>query len=125
MRTYKLERFQKAKLLDEWFKFPKDLDLDQFVGNSLGIFIGNKPRNYKIKISPHAAQWVIEDPWHPEQKVKELKDGSIELSVKAVHEMEIIPRVLNLGAHAEILSPISARNLMVEIVKQMAEKYVS
>ena len=68
---------------------------------------------------------MIEDPWHPEQKVKELKDGSIELSVKAVHEMEIIPRVLNLGAHAEIVSPISARNLMVEIVKQMAEKYVS
>ncbi|MCH2182803.1 MAG: WYL domain-containing protein [Mariniblastus sp.] len=125
VRTYKLDRFQKAKILDEWFKFPRDLDLDQFVGNSLGIFIGSKPRNYKIKISPHAAQWVIEDPWHPEQKIKELKDGSIELSVKAVHEMEIIPRVLNLGAHAEIISPASARKLMREIIEQMSEKYVS
>ena len=68
---------------------------------------------------------MIEDPWHPEQKIKELKDGSIELSVKAVHEMEIIPRVLNLGAHAEIISPASARKLMREIIEQMSEKYVS
>ena len=123
VRTWKLDRFGKAKILDEWFKIPKDLDLDQFVGNSLGVFIGNKPRNFKIKISPHAARWVIEDPWHPEQKIKQLKDGGIELSVKAVHELEIIPRVLNLGAHAEILSPASARSLMSEIITQMAEKY--
>ncbi len=62
---------------------------------------------------------------HPDQQVKELKDGSIELTVQAAHEMEIIPRVLNLGAHAEILAPASARQMMVEIVKQMAEKYES
>ena len=123
VRTWKLDRFVKAKILDEWFKIPKDLDLDQFVGNSLGVFIGNKPRNFKIKISPHAARWVIEDPWHPEQKIKQSKDGGIVLSVKAVHELEIIPRVLNLGAHAEILSPATARELMSEIIKQMAKKY--
>ena len=125
VRTYKLDRFQKATILDEWFQVPEDLDLDQFIGNSLGVFVGNKPRKFRIKISPYAAGWVIEDPWHPDQKVKELRDGSIELTVQAAHEMEIIPRVLNLGAHAEILAPASARQMMVEIVKQMAEKYES
>lgn len=125
VRTWKLDRFGKAKLLDEWFKLPKDLDLDQFVGNSLGMFIGNKPRNFKIKIAPHAARWVVEDPWHPDQKIKELKDGSIELSVKAVHDLEIIPRVLNLGANAEIISPASARKQMAEIINQLAKKYAN
>ncbi len=123
VRTWKLDRFGKATLLDEWFKLPKDLDLDQFVGNSLGVFIGNKPRNFKIKIGPHAARWVEEDPWHPDQRIKKLKDGSIELTVKAVHDLEIIPRVLNLGADAEILSPQSARKQMAEIVKQLVKKY--
>ena len=123
VRTWKLDRFGKANILDEWFKIPADLDLDQFVGNSLGIFIGNKPRNFRIWIGPHAARWVIEDPWHPDQVVKQLKDGSIELSVKAVHDLEIIPRVLNLGADAEIISPASARKQMAEIVHQLAKKY--
>lgn len=123
VRTWKLDRFGKATIQDEWFKIPKDLDLDQFVGNSLGIFLGNKARNFKIWISAEASRWVTEDPWHPDQKIKPLKDGSVELSVKAVHDLEIIPRVLNLGAEAEILSPPSARKQMAGIVKQLAKKY--
>ena len=123
VRTWKLDRFGKATIMDEWFKIPKDLDLDQYVGHSLGMFLGNKSRNFRIKIGPHAKRWVVEDPWHPDQKIKELKDGSIELSVKAVHDLEIIPRVLNLGAEAEILSPPSARKQMSEIIKQLAKKY--
>lgn len=123
VRTFKLDRFEKAKILDEWYKFPKDLDLDQFVGNSLGIFIGNKPRNFKIKVSAEAARWVREDPWQPDQKMKELRDGSVELVIKAVHDMEIIPKVLALGAEAEILSPASARKSMLEIVKKLNKNY--
>ena len=123
VRSLKLDRFEKATILDEWFKVPDDLDLDQFVGNSLGIFVGNKPRNFKIRIAASAAKWVIEDPWHPEQKVKELKDGGIELSVKAVNDMEIIPRVLNLGAEAEIISPNSARKAMNQIAQELVKKY--
>ena len=123
VRSFKLDRFGKATIQDEWFKIPKDLDLDQYVGNSMGMFLGSKPRNFRVKISPHAKRWVIEDPWHPEQIVKELKDGSIELTVKAVHDLEIIPRVLNLGADAEILSPPSARKQMKTITKQLAKKY--
>jgi predicted DNA-binding transcriptional regulator YafY len=123
MRTWKLERFEKVTILDERFKPPDDLELDRFVGNSLGVFLGNKPRDFTIRIAPHAARWVVEDPWHPNQKVKELPDGSIELSVKAVHDLEIIPRVLNMGADAEVISPASAREQMAGIVKRMAKIY--
>jgi predicted DNA-binding transcriptional regulator YafY len=124
VRSWKLDRFQKATILDEWFKEPEDLDLDQFVGNTMRMFVRKtKQSNYKIKIASNAAAWVIEDPLHAEQKVKQLKDGSIELTVPAVHEMEIIPRVLSMGDNAEIVSPKAARKLMGEIVKQMAGKY--
>ncbi|MEM7453646.1 MAG: WYL domain-containing protein [Planctomycetota bacterium] len=123
VRSFKLDRFNKAKLLDEWFKVPDDLDLDEYVGRGMGAFLGNKVRNFKIRIGPHAARWVQEDPWHPEQKIKQLKDGSIELSVKAVNDMEIVPRVLQLGGDAEIISPESARKEMRKIVEELAEKY--
>ncbi len=123
VRSFKLERFSKAKLLDKWFKVPDDLDIDEFIGRGMGSFVGNKVRNFKIRIGPHAARWVQEDPWHPDQIVKELSDGSIELSVSAVNDMEIVPRVLHLGGDAEIISPASARKTMAEIVNQLAEKY--
>ena len=123
VRSLKLDRFEKATILDKYFKIPDDLDIDQYIGNSLGMFVGNKPLNFKIRIGSHAVKWVTEDPWHPDQQIRKLKDGSIELTVTAVHEREIIPRVLNLGADAEILSPASARKSMAQIVEQLSEKY--
>ena len=125
VRSFKLDRFEKATILDKYFKIPADLDLDKYIGNSLGIFIGNKPKNFRIRISAHAAKWVTEDPWHPDQKIKHLKDGSIELSVSAVSDQELIPRVMSLGADAEIISPASTRKAMAQVVQQLAEKYNS
>jgi predicted DNA-binding transcriptional regulator YafY len=66
---------------------------------------------------------VKEDPWHPEQKLEPQPDGSVLLTVKAAHELEIIPRVLALGAEAEILAPASCRKAVADIVKQLAAKY--
>ncbi|MFM7740738.1 MAG: WYL domain-containing protein, partial [Planctomycetota bacterium] len=123
IRSWKLDRFEKADVLDKYFKVPADLDLEKYIGHSLGMFVSNHPRDFKIRIGAHAARWVQEDPWHPDQIVKPLKDGAIELTVKAAHDLDIIPRVLNLGADAEILSPNSARQHMAEIVRRMAENY--
>lgn len=123
VRSWKLDRFEKAKLLDEWFKVPDDLDLDQFVNKTLQMFMGKSTRDFRIRVAPNAARWVKEDPWHPDQKIKELPDGGIELSVAAVHDLEIIPRVLAMGDAAEILSPSSARKSMAQTVQQLSEMY--
>ena len=122
MRTFKLDRFEKATLLDKWYKLPADLKVNEMLDESFGIFFG-KVSNFKIKISPRAAIWVQEDPWHPEQQVRQLKDGWIELTVKAAHEMEIIPRVLQLGENAELISPKSARQYLAQVAQKLAATY--
>lgn len=123
VRHFKLDRFSKAKALDEWFKIPDDFDLGAHLGHCAGIFSSSKPKNFKIKISAYGARWVQEDPWHPEQQCKELPDGSIELTVKAAHELEIIPRVLALGNQAELISPASSRKAIANMIEQMHDKY--
>jgi predicted DNA-binding transcriptional regulator YafY len=125
VRAWKLDRFQKAVALDTYFRVPVDLDIDQFVGNSLGMFVGQKARDFRIRISAHAARWVTEDPWHPDQQVKTNADGSITLTVKAAHELEIIPRVLALGAEAEVLAPTSTRKTISQIIRKMLRNYAS
>ena len=89
----------------------------------MNMFVSTKPKNFRIHIHANAAQWVEEDPWHPDQKVKKFKDGSIELSIKAGNEMAIIPRVLHLGSNAEIVSPASARKQMKQIAKELTKIY--
>jgi predicted DNA-binding transcriptional regulator YafY len=123
IRHWKLDRFQKATAEDEWFKPPEDFDLHAYLSAGMGIFSGGKPQRFRIKISAHAAPWVLEDPWHPDQHVEQRKDGSIVLTVTAAHEMEIIPRVLALGTEAEVLSPAACRERIGETVKRLAATY--
>ncbi len=123
LRHFKLDRFQKAVTLDEWFQRPTDFDLEKYLGQSAGIFSGGKARDFRIRVSAYAAPWVREDPWHPEQNLEVQPDGSAILTVRAAHDLEIIPRVLALGTEAEILSPASCRKTMATIVAQLQEKY--
>lgn len=123
IRHLKLDRFRKATALDEWFKPRKDLDVGQYLSESIGIFARGKTRNFRIRISPLAARWVQEDPWHADQTIREQPDGSIILSVKAAHDLEIIPRVLALGAEAELISPASCRDQMAKTVAKLHRKY--
>ena len=123
IRHFKLDRFRRATALDKWFKIPDSFDLRQHLACSLGIFSGGRSRNFRIRISALAAPWVREDPWHPDQKIEHGSDGSLVLTVKAAHELEIIPRVLALGPEAELLAPRSARRAMAEMVGKLAAQY--
>jgi predicted DNA-binding transcriptional regulator YafY len=123
MRHWKLDRFRRAVALDQWFKPRPGFDLQQHLRRSIGIFTSGRSHTFRIKISAYAAPWVEEDPWHADQQIKKHADGSITLTVNAAHDMEIIPRVLALGAEAEILSPASCRESMAHTVKQLAARY--
>ena len=122
MRSLKLDRFTKATIEDAWFKVPKGMNWDDFVGKGMGIFVG-KPQNFKVRIAAKAANFVAEDPWHPDQKIKQLKNGDIELSVPSSNKLEIFPRVLSLMDDAEVIGPAKAKKEFSEIAKRIAKKY--
>jgi predicted DNA-binding transcriptional regulator YafY len=123
VRHLKLDRFVKATSQDAYFERPADFDLEQHLGQGMGIFSGGKAQDYRIRITARGARWVVEDPWHPEQRIDRRSDGSILLSVKAHHDLEIIPRVLALGSEAEVIGPASCRKAIATIVRALAETY--
>ncbi len=123
LRHWKLDRFNSAKALDSWFKPNDAVDLQAHLGQSVGIFSGAEPKSYEIRLSAQAARWVQEDPWHAEQLICEDPDGSVRLTVTAYHDIEIIQRVLRLGAEAEILSPQQCRDEIKKTIAGMASMY--
>jgi predicted DNA-binding transcriptional regulator YafY len=123
IRHLKLDRFLRATPLDAFFQRPADFDLEAHLGQGVGIFSGGKARDFKIRISQRGARWVVEDPWHADQKVETQPDGGVIVTVPAHHDLEIIPRVLALGSEAEVLAPASCRHAIATIVRQMAARY--
>jgi predicted DNA-binding transcriptional regulator YafY len=123
IRHLKLDRFLRATPLDSFFQKPADFDLEAHLGQGVGIFSGGKLRDFTIRISQRGARWVLEDPWHAEQRVEPQESGGIILTVPAHHDLEIIPRVLALGSEAELLSPASCRQAITTIIHQLAARY--
>ena len=74
----------------------------------------------RIKLGQRAAAWVREDPWHPEQKLEVEEDGAALLTVPVSHPREVLPKVLSLGADAEVLEPVSFRQAVADSVREMA-----
>jgi predicted DNA-binding transcriptional regulator YafY len=123
LRHWKLERFRRATALDAWFKPDPNVDISKHLSNSIGIFSGDSPTLVTIALGARAAAWVREDPWHPDQQLKEVADGSFILTVPAAHPREVLPKVMALGADAEVLEPASFRQQVAETVAQLAARY--
>jgi len=123
LRHWKLDRFQGTSALDAWFKPDPEIDLDVHLGRSSGIFSGDKPSLYKVRLTAKAVRWVQEEPWHAEQQIQMQADGSAILSVPAFHPLEVIPQILRLGSAAELLEPASARKILAEQIADMAAVY--
>ena len=123
LRHWKLDRFQSAKAMDIWFKPNENIDLAEHLGQSVGIFSGVESTQYVIRLSPQAARWVEEDPWHAEQKIEPHADGSVLLTVSAYHDTEVIQRVMRLGTEAEILSPEHCRTAIADTIAALNATY--
>lgn len=123
LRHWKLDRFNKATALDDWFKPDDEVDLEQHLGQSVGIFSGQRAVPYRIRLSEKASRWLQEDPWHAQQTVELQADGSSILTVPTYHPMEIIPRILGLGVEAELLEPKEGRHEMKKLISQLAQAY--
>lgn len=124
IRVWKLDRFEKATILDEWFKPAEDLDMDEFFGSTQTIFRSSDDETpYKVKLSSRAAVWVTEDPWHPEQTIEKISDDHSVLTFPVSNPRDALPRILQLGSDAELLSPEQARKEMIDIAKEMVQQY--
>ncbi len=124
MRNWKLDRFRKVRITDDYFKPDSRVDLTKILGRGVGIFSGADATAVTIRLGRRSAEYVREDPWHPDQTVDPEGDTEFfQMTVPATHPRELLPRVLALGADAEVLSPPEYRRAVAEAVAAMAERY--
>jgi len=128
-KLFKLDRLSRATPRDQHFKPREDFDPEELFASSVGVFRSGKPESFQIRVTGHAARWVVEEPLHPNQVVRRLseddQDADLVVEISSAHEEEIIPRVLALGEEAEVLAPESCRERMGRIAAKLAETYTA
>jgi predicted DNA-binding transcriptional regulator YafY len=123
MRTFKLERLERAQMLDATYKIPDGFDPDQYLATSWGIMHGEGEVEVVLQFSPAVASRVKESVWHPSQEIGDLEDGGCVFAVRVSEPKEMQPWVRSWGAEVEVLSPPSLRQAIAEEAQRMAAVY--
>lgn len=105
MRTFVVARMRNAVLTNAGFKRPAKFSISNHLKDSFGVFSTKGMHQVVLQFDAFAAQLVREWVWHPSQKIRDLPDGAMELTLSLSSLTEIKPWVLNWGAHVKVLGP--------------------
>lgn len=122
IRTFSLDRIQKLSVLDESFKIPRELDIDAYLQSAFRIMTGD-PQKVAVRIAATAAHVVRERIWHTSQKITDLPDGGVIISVEVPINYEVISWILGFGAAAEVLEPEAFRDRILSEHERAAMNY--
>ncbi len=124
LRNFALSRIEECNYIDEKISFPTDLPpIKTYIRKTFGIFHGGQNQDVSLKFSPKASRAVKEQIWHKNQKIKELKGGSIILNVPVAYFTEIKREILKYGAEVEVLKPLRLKKEIIEEIKKMKKIY--
>ena len=88
-------------------KFTKDpkFSVRAELGNSFGIHSGTGKHKVVLRFNDRVADYIREKKWHPSQRVRELKNGQLELQMTLSSLVEVGRWVLQWGGAARVLAP--------------------
>jgi predicted DNA-binding transcriptional regulator YafY len=117
IRFFVVDRMQKIKLAEESFTMPPGFSLENYLRHSFGMMREDLVR-VKARFHKSLTRYLLERRWHPSQKNKKLKDGSLELSFEVAGTKEIKTWILGFGSLAKVVDPAS----LVKEVEEDLEK---
>jgi len=122
VRIFAIDRIKMLHPTEERFELPPNFDIDAFMQHSFGVFNGD-PTPVTIWFASEVAGYVKEKIWHPSQKIRELKDGSVIFSAEVAGTEEIKFWVRSWGPNALVLEPESLREALHTEAALMLERY--
>lgn len=105
LRTFVLARMKNAVLGTANFERPAEFSIEKHLKGSFGVFTSKGSHTVRLKFDPFAGQLVRERVWHPSQKIQELADGGLKLTMQLSSLHEIEPWVLSWCEHVRVLGP--------------------
>lgn len=112
IRMFAVERMASAKVLEECFRLPDEVDLDAMYGKVFGL-IDEPAQRIRIQFTSNVAYLVKERRWHPSQTVDILEDGSVVMNLLTGGMDEVASWVLSWAEDAKVLEP----QALIEVVK--------
>jgi predicted DNA-binding transcriptional regulator YafY len=123
IRNFVFNRMNNLAILDQTFTIPGSFNIKEHLQSAFGIYKGKSIREVTLRFSPLKSRWVAGQIWHTDQKVKFLKDGSLELTFPVASFAEIKMEILKHGAGVKVIKPKALRDIIKKEAKDIAKIY--
>jgi proteasome accessory factor B len=122
-RHFLLARIQELRATGGGFTPPPRQELARSLAGALGRFVGEKEHEVRLLVGGEIAPYFRERPWHPSQEILERNDGSIAVSFRLNHLIDVERKILACGGHIEVLAPSELRRRIRAAAAAMLAHY--
>lgn len=105
IRTFVPARIKSVKHTGQTFPRPEKFSVESRLRDSFGIQSGHGKFDVIIRFNKRSADYIREKKWHPSQKLRELKNGGVEMRLKLSSLQEVERWVLSWGGDAVVIQP--------------------
>lgn len=121
VRTFLLDRFERAELSSNTFVVDPAFRADAFLGASFGMWSG-RPRRVRFVVAPELAHLFLERKLHPSQVTQRAADGGAEVRMEIALGPPIISYLAGLGAAVERIEPAELRAQVERVHREALER---
>ncbi len=121
VRTFAMERIRQLSLLDEHFAAIEELP-DAAFPHSLGVHSG-PPERVDLEFQSSAAEYVRAREWHASQKIRDLPDGGLALTLHVCLDQALRSWILSFGPAARVASPPALAQEIADSLERASARY--
>lgn len=123
LRTYKLERIQRAELTNKTFELSPEFKGAKHLQQAwIVMYSDETPVRVRLRFSAAVTPRVRETRWHPGQEITPTRDGC-EWSALIGDTLEIEPWIRGWGGECEVLEPLALRETILNHVRRSMQIY--
>jgi predicted DNA-binding transcriptional regulator YafY len=123
IRSFSLDAIKNAEVLPDDVIKREPRELDEVLGSGYGIFSGVDVQWATLKFNPERSKWVVNEEWHPDQRIRTTNSGELILELPYSAPHELVMDIMKYGADVEVISPQSLRELIKEKFASGLAKY--
>ena len=114
IRTFVPARIQSAESTGKQFKRRKNFSIENALRDSFGVHSGKADYKVVIRFNETVADYIREKKWHASQKLKNLPNGRVELTLRLSSLIEVQRWILSWAGNAEVIAPKELRKAVRE-----------
>lgn len=111
VRTFLVDRIRAIKKTDLKFEIIKGFSFEDYIKDAFRV-IRDELVEVKVRFDKIVAPTILEKIWHPSQRIKKNRDGSLDVTFQVGGIQEIKFWILSFGSTARVLKPDSLKELI-------------